>query len=115
MDRSWRTDMPRERGTQLLRKILVCHLLRELCLRLRFAAAGDAEQDLGDPPHLDFLGAFGDSVAAMVAKDVLEGLMARVADRAVHLHRTVGGITDQTIRSIVAHCDLVGELDCDVR
>jgi len=62
------------------------------------------------PPHLDLLGAVGDAVAAVVAIDVLERLVARVADRAVHLHRAIRGLADETVRAVVAHRDLVRDL-----
>ena len=42
----------------------------------------EAEQDLGDLAHLDLLGALGDAVAAVVAVDVLERHVPRVADAA---------------------------------
>src|SRR5262245_57813229 len=60
-------------------------------------AAHVAEQVARHLAHLDLLGAFGDAVAAVVAVDVLERLVARVADAAVHLHRAVGRLADQAI------------------
>src|ERR1700683_374060 len=75
----------------------------------RFAAAGNAEHDLRDAPHLDFLGAFGDAIAPMMPENMLEGLVARIADRSVHLHRAVGRVAHQPIRAVVAHRDLIGK------
>ena len=55
--------------------------------------AHEAEEVAGDTAHLDLLGAFGDPVAAVVAVDVLERLVAGVAEAAVDLHRPVGRLT----------------------
>src|ERR1700730_18305563 len=45
-----------------------------------------AEQESRDFALLDFLAAFGDAVPAVVAVDVLERLVARIAHAAMHLH-----------------------------
>src|SRR5207248_873681 len=68
-----------------------------------FARAAVAEHLLRDAAHLDLLGAFGDAVAAVVAVDVLERHVARVADAAVHLHGAVCGVADEAVGAIVAH------------
>src|SRR5262249_20075976 len=62
----------------------------------------EAEHVAGDAAHLDLLGALGDPVAAVVAVDVLEGLVTRVAEAAVHLHRAVGRLAAETVRPVVA-------------
>jgi len=67
-----------------------------------------AEHVARHPPHLDFLGALGDAVPAVVTVDVLEGLVPRVAQATVHLHGAVGGVTAQPVGHEVAHGDLVG-------
>ena len=51
-----------------------------------------AEQKSRDLQLLDFLAAFGDAVAAVVAVDVLERLVARTAHAAMHLQGAVGGL-----------------------
>src|SRR5215472_4831971 len=73
-----------------------------------------SEEVLRDTPHLDFFGTLGDAIAAMVAEDVLERLVPRVSDRAMHLHRAIRRVTHQPIRAVVAHRDLVGELERDL-
>ena len=73
-----------------------------------------AEQVGGHLAHLDLLGAFGDAVAAVVAVDVLERLVARIAHAAVHLHGPVGGLAAQPVGPVVAHRDLVGDRPLDL-
>src|SRR5689334_11080649 len=67
----------------------------------------EAEQVAGHPPHLDLLGALGDAVAHVVPVDVLERLVPRVAQPAVHLHGAVRGVAAQPVGHVVAHGDLV--------
>src|SRR5258707_11936524 len=74
-----------------------------------------AEQESGDLALLDFLAAFGDAVAAVVAVDVFERLVARVAHAAMDLHGAVGGLAAQPVRPKIAHRDLVGERVLDLR
>jgi len=64
--------------------------------------------------HLDLFCALGDAVAAVVAVDMFERLMAGIADPAMYLHRPVGSIADQPVGAIVTHTDLVGELFGDL-
>src|SRR5450755_4851569 len=66
-------------------------------------------------PLLDFLAALGDAVAAVVAVDMFERLVARVAHAAMHLHGAVGGLAAQTIRPEIAHRNLVRERVLDLR
>src|SRR5579872_5625923 len=73
-------------------------------------AAAETEHYLCYPAHLNFLCPLSNAIAAMMAVNMLEWPVARIADTAMHLHRTVGGITDQAIRTIVAHRDLIREL-----
>jgi hypothetical protein len=61
--------------------------------------------------HLDLFRALGDAVAAVVAIDVLERLVARVAHAAMHLHRPVGGVAAQPVGPVVAHRDLVADTE----
>src|SRR5690348_150569 len=68
----------------------------------------EAEQVARHPPHLDLLGPLGDAVPAVVPVDVLERLVPRVAQAAVHLHGPVGGLAAQPVGHVVAHGDLVG-------
>ena len=68
-----------------------------------------AEQEARHLPHLDFLAALGDAVAAVVAVDVLERLVARIAHAAMHLHGAVGGLAAQAVGPVITHRDLVGE------
>ena len=75
----------------------------------------EAEHVAGDAAHLDLLGAFGDAVAAVVAVDVLERLVPRVAEAAVHLHGPVGGLAAQPVGPVVAHADLVALAERAVR
>src|SRR5438270_8106285 len=67
----------------------------------------DAEHALRHAANLDLLRAFGDAVPAVVAVDVLEGLVTRVADAAVHLDGEVGRLAHQTVGLIVRHRHLV--------
>src|SRR5262245_47684015 len=59
-----------------------------------------AEHVASDPAHLDFLGALGDPVPAVVPVDVLERLMPGVAEPAVHLHGTVRRLAAQAVRPV---------------
>src|SRR3954453_5459925 len=79
------------------------------CHSLRCLLAHEAEQVAGDAPHLDLLGALGDAGAAVVAVDVLERLVARVAEAAVHLHGAVGGVAAQSVADVVAHRYLLAD------
>src|SRR5216684_2614787 len=74
-----------------------------------------AEQKSRHFPLLDFLAAFGDAVAAMVAVDVFERLVTRVTHAAMHLHGAIGGLAAQPVRPKIAHRDLVGERVLDLR
>src|SRR6267142_1089099 len=49
-----------------------------------------AEQESRDLALLDFLAAFGDAVAAVMAVDVFERLVTRVTHAAMHLHGAIG-------------------------
>src|SRR5688500_17130083 len=62
-----------------------------------------AEQVACHLAHLDLLRSLGDAVAAVVAVDVLERLVARITQAAVHLHGAVGRLADQPVRPVVAH------------
>ncbi len=57
----------------------------------------------GNPPHLDFLCAFGDSVAAVVTIDVFKRFVAAVANATVYLHGTIGRFATQTVGPVVTH------------
>src|SRR5688572_11560995 len=72
------------------------HALRRLLLH-------EAEQVAGNAPHLDLLGALGDAVAAVVAVDVLELRVPRVAHAAMGLHGLVGGLAAEAVGHVVAH------------
>src|SRR5215218_184430 len=69
----------------------------------------EAEQVSGDVANLDLLRALGDAVPPVVTVDVLEGLVSGVPDAAVHLHRAVGRLADETVGAVVAHRDLVAD------
>src|SRR3984893_12095489 len=73
------------------------------------------EQKPGHLALLDFLAAFGDAVAAVVAVGVLEGLVARIADSALDLHAAVAGCTTKPVGPEIAHRNLVGERVGDPR
>src|SRR5829696_8066729 len=73
------------------------------------SALHEAEQVPGDVADLDLLGALGDPVPPVVTVDVLERLVARVADAAVDLHRAVGRLADEPVRAEVAHRDPVAD------
>src|SRR5215470_10191199 len=73
----------------------------------RRALAHVPEHVPGDPPHLDLFGPFGDPVPPVVAVNVLERFMPRVAQPAVHLHRAVGSLAAQPVGPVVAHRHLV--------
>jgi hypothetical protein len=72
--------------------------------------AAETKEMLADFAHLNFFGTFGDAVAAVMAVDVLKGHMSAVANSATGLHRPIGGITDQTISSVIAHRHKMREL-----
>ena len=71
------------------------------------ALAHEAEHVSGDPPHLDLFRPLGDPVAPVVAIDMLERLVAGIAEPAMHLHRPVGRLAAQPVRPVVAHRNLV--------
>jgi hypothetical protein len=50
----------------------------------------------------------------VVAEDVLERLVPRIADAAMDLHRPVRRFADQPVRPVIAHRDLVGEFALDL-
>src|SRR4051794_5450468 len=88
--------------------------IRPLDLSLPGAARGasalhEAEQVPGDIADLDLLRALGDPVPPVVAVDVLELLVARVADAAVDLHRAVRRVADEAVRTEIAHRDPVAD------
>src|ERR1700736_6119918 len=68
------------------------------------------EQSLRHPTDLDLLGALGDPIPAVVTVDVLERLVTAVTQAAEDLHGTIGGVADQSVRAIVGHRHLVGDL-----
>lgn len=72
--------------------------------------AAETKEMLADFAHLNFFSTFGDSVAAVVAIDVLEGHMSAVANSATGLHRPISSVTDQPIGAVIAHRDQVSEL-----
>src|SRR3546814_6050226 len=65
------------------------------------------EQIGRDLPHLDLFGALGDAIPPVVPINMLERLVARIADAAMDLHRAIGGFADEAVRPIIAHADLV--------
>src|ERR1700687_5200020 len=73
-----------------------------------------AEQESRHFALLDFLAAFGDALAAVMAVDVLERLVARITHAAMHLHGAVGGLAAQPVRPVIAHGNLVGERVLDL-
>src|SRR5262245_37990640 len=75
----------------------------------------EAEHVAGDPPRLDLFGALGDAVAAVVAIDVLEGLVAGVAETAVDLHGAIRRLAAHAVRPEVAHRHLVGRGELPLR
>src|SRR5829696_8674697 len=74
-----------------------------------------AEQKSRHLALLDFLAAFGDAVAAVVAVDVFERLVTRIAHAAMHLHGAVGGFAAQAVCPEVTHRDSIGERVLDLR
>src|SRR3954464_13011353 len=67
-----------------------------------------AEQKSGHLALLDFLAALGDAVAAVVAIEVLERLVAQIAHGAMPLHGAVGGLAAQPVGPEITHRHLVG-------
>src|SRR5690606_208090 len=80
-----------------------------------FVGADVAEQVPRDLAHLDLFRAFRDAIATVVTIDVLERLVTRIADTAMHLHGTVRRLADEPVGPVVAHGDLVGEPLFDLR
>src|SRR5664279_5434662 len=76
---------------------------RERCAPLMLPRPHIAEQESRHLPLLDFLAAFGDAVAAVVAIDVFERLVARIAHAAMHLHGAVGSLAAQPVRPEITH------------
>src|SRR5581483_8557254 len=81
--------------------VLFLHLVQGFALGPEIA-----EPERRHLAHLDLLGAFRDAVAAVVAVDVLERLVARVAEAAMGLHRAVGCLAAQPVAPVIAHRDL---------
>src|SRR6516165_5826574 len=65
------------------------------------------EQPLRNSANLDLLCALGDPVAAVMAVDVLERLVAAVTEAAEDLHGPVGGVADQSVGPVIGHRNLV--------
>src|SRR5713226_7017172 len=63
----------------------------------------EAEQRAGDAADLDLLRAFGDAIAPVVAVDVLERRVARIADAAMDLDGAIGRLADQAVGTVVGH------------
>src|ERR1700756_639292 len=74
-----------------------------------------AEQEARYLPLLDLLAALGDAIAAVMAIDVLERLMPRIAHAAMHLHGLIGGLAAEPVCPVIAHRDLVRERVLDLR
>src|ERR1700722_17247717 len=115
--RGWLPARRRDARSRLAgaRRNLHWSFCRRALLFRYFPVLEKSEQVLRDAPHLDFLRALGDAVAPVMAENVLERLVPRVSDRAMHLHRAVRRVADQPVRAVVAHRDLVGKLERDLR
>src|SRR5690348_7637537 len=104
--------MTDDRLAETVRKLVhacgIC-LIHGATLRICSRPSSEAKQNLRNPAHLDLLGALGDTVAAMMAVNMLEGLVARVAQAAMHLHRAVCRIAHEPVCAVIAHRDLIGE------
>src|SRR5690242_69018 len=81
----------------------------------RTVLSDEAEHMSRDVTNLNLVATFGDSIPAMVAIDVLELLVARITPTAMHLHRPIRSIADQVVAFVVAHRNLVGEIELDFR
>src|SRR4051794_17761842 len=92
------------------RELSGCRRSVQIDERRHRCSASDLEKMLADLAHLDLFGSFGDSVAAVMAVDVLERHMAAVADATAGLHGLVGGIAGKAVRSVVAHRHEVGDI-----
>src|SRR5690242_15913624 len=77
----------------------------------RTVLSDEPEHMPGDISNLNLIAAFRDSVAAMMTIDVLELFVARIAPTAMHLHRPVGGVANKVVALVIAHRDLVGEIE----
>src|SRR5215469_9533076 len=73
----------------------------------RAILADKAEHVARHVAHLDLFGAFRDAIAAVMAIDVFELLMTRVAHAAMSLHRLIGRVTGKPVAAVIAHGDLV--------
>src|SRR5258705_11422628 len=67
------------------------------------------EQKSRDLALLDFLAAFGDAVAAVMAGEVFGRVLGRVDHTPKHLHLAGGGLPAQAGRPQISHRDPVGE------
>src|ERR1700748_1178778 len=79
------------------------------------AGAHVTEQEARDLTLLDLLAAFGDAVAAVMAIDVLERFVARIAHAGMHLHGAGGGLATEPVGPEITHRYLVGERMLDLR
>jgi len=66
-------------------------------------STADSEKLLSNLAHLDFFGAFGDAIAAVMPIDVFERHVSRVADAAAGLHRPVRRVVREPVGAVVAH------------
>src|SRR5258708_17637495 len=83
------------------RGIIVHSLLG--CRRRGLLRAPEAEQRTGDAADLDLFRTLGDAVTSVMAIDVLERRVARIADAAMDLHGAVGGVAHQAVGAVGPH------------
>src|SRR5215472_13794271 len=65
--------------------------------------AAHAEEMARDATDLDFLRALGDTVAAMMAIDVLERFVARIAQAAMDLDGEIGRLASKPVAAVIRH------------
>src|SRR5579883_3139921 len=65
--------------------------------------AAHAEEMTGDAADLDFLRSLGDAIAAMMAIDVLERLVPRIAQAAMDLDGEIGRLAGKAVAAVIRH------------
>ena len=97
-------------------------LQRRAILQLRLVLCGvyetlppsEAKQIGGDLAHLDLLAALGYPVPPMVAPNMFEGIVSRVAIPAMDLYSAVCSLGAQSVGPVVAHGNLVADSPLDL-
>src|SRR5579883_2378222 len=77
--------------------------MRRSVTRSPALAAHHAEEMARHLADLDLLGAFGDAIAAVMAIDMLEGLVPGITHAAMDLDREIGRLAGEAIAAVIRH------------